>query len=55
MSILVVQVWVQRLYTQNFVYKEKERRGNVDIAVNEKYFFEMERYYQIDKTIPQIK
>ena len=39
----------------SYVYKEKERRENVDTVVNKQYIFEIKRYYHINKTITQLK
>ena len=39
----------------SYVYKEKERRENVDTVVNKQYIFEIKRYYHINKTIIQLK
>lgn len=55
MSISVVQMWVWRLYIWKMEDISTKKREIVDIVVNEKYIFEMDRYYRIKKTKSQLR
>ena len=46
---------IVHLKNEKHVYKEKEGRRYVDIVVNEKDIFDIERYYRINKRISQLK
>ena len=55
MSISVVQMWVWRLYIWKMEDISTKKREIVDIVVNEKYIFEMDGYYRINKTKSQLR